>query len=56
MVATPGLEETQGVVTEGMPDPMSVVELFTQTLRLPLMLGKALTVKEAVTAQPFEFV
>ncbi len=56
MVATPELDETQGVVTDEVPDPVRVAELFTQVLRLPLMLGKAFTVKETVTIQPFEFV
>jgi len=55
-VATRVLEETQGEVAEGLPDPVRTAELLTQALRVPLILGKAVTVKEVVTAHPFEFV
>ncbi len=55
-VATLVLEENQGVVEDGVPDPVRTVELFIQVLSAPLILGKAFTVKFAVAIQPFVFV
>jgi hypothetical protein len=56
MVATPGDAETQGLVTAGVPEPVSCVVDPVQTLRVPLIVGSALTVTVMETLHPLIFV
>ena len=51
-VATPGVAETQGVVTAAVADPVSWVVAPTQTVSVPVIVGRALTVTVAVVLQP----
>lgn len=52
MVATVVLEEVQGVVTEGVPDPVKVKEAPTQTPVPPVILCRAFTWMLMVLRQP----
>ena len=54
-VAIAVLDEVHGVVACAVADPVSVVVLPTQTLIVPVMVGKGFTVKLAVCIQSFEF-
>ena len=51
-VATAGVAETQGVVTAAVADPVSWVVAPTQTVSVPVIVGRALTVTVAVVLQP----
>ena len=51
-VATPGVAETQGVVTAAVADPVSCVVAPTQTVSVPVIVGRALTVTIAVLVHP----
>lgn len=48
MVATPVFDEIQGLTEAGVGDPLKVVVLFTQIVVLPLMVGRAFTVRGAL--------
>lgn len=43
-VATAVFDEVQGLTAAGVPEPVSVVLAFTQTVSPPVMVGRALTV------------
>ena len=51
-VATVVLEEDQGVVAAGVPEPVSVIVAPSQTVVGPVMVGRALTVIVVVAEQP----
>ena len=51
-VATVVLEEVQGVVAAGVPDPVSVIVALSQTAVGPVMVGRALTVMVVVAEHP----
>ena len=51
-VATPVFEEVQGVVTAGVPEPISVIVAALQTAVGPLIVGCALTVMVTVLEHP----
>ena len=48
IVATKGFDELQGLVTEGEAEPVSCEVVFTHALKVPEIIGSALTVKTAV--------
>jgi hypothetical protein len=50
------LEEVQGVVAAGVPEPVNVIVALTQTAVAPVMVGNAFTVIVVVTEQPLLFV
>lgn len=56
IVATPVLEEAQGVVAEGDAEPVNVMLVPTQTTEGPVMTGRALTVTVASSVQLLLFV
>ena len=51
-VATAVLEEVQGVVAAGVPDPVRVMVAPSQTAAGPVMAGRAVTVIVLVAEQP----
>ena len=51
-VATAGVAETQGVVVAAVAVPVSWVVAPTQTVSVPVIVGRALTVTVAVVLQP----
>ena len=51
-MATPVFEETQGVVALAVAEPVSRVVWPTQAFKVPVIVGKALTVTVAVITQP----
>ena len=51
-VATAVLEEVQGVVAAGVPDPVRVIVALSQTAVGPVMVGLAFTVIVVVVEQP----
>ena len=51
-VATPGVAETQGVVTAAVADPVSWVVAPTQTVSVPVIVGRALTETVTVDLHP----
>ena len=55
IVATPVLEEVQGIVASGLVEAVSVDVLPTQALSVPEIEGNEFTVKVAVCVQPFVF-
>jgi hypothetical protein len=55
-VATPVVAETHGLVAAGVPDPVNCVVDPAQTFRVPVIVGKALTVTVAVVLHPLLFV
>jgi len=55
-VATPVLEEVQGLTAAGVPDPDNDVVDPTQTLKVPEIVGCALTVTVTVLLHPLLFV
>lgn len=55
IVAINGLDDAQGVVACGVAVPERVEVLPIQALSVPVIEGKALTVKVAVCVQPFVF-
>ena len=56
IVATPVEAETHGFDPAGVPDPVNCVVDPAQTLRVPLIVGKALTVTVTVMLHPLLFV
>jgi hypothetical protein len=48
-VATPVFEETQGFTAAGLAEPLNAVVDPTHTIGVPVMVGKAFTVKTTVT-------
>ena len=54
--ATAGVEDVHGVVTDGATDPVNCVVEFTHAVKVPVMLGRALTVTTAVTMHPLVLV
>ena len=54
-VATPVLDDAQGVVASGVAEPVSVELWPTQATNVPVIVGKAFTVNVAVCVQPFVF-
>jgi len=48
IVATAVSDDTQGVVVAAVPDPVNCVVKPSQTFKVPVILGKALTVTTAV--------
>jgi hypothetical protein len=56
IVATPVLEDVHGLAAAGVPDPVNVVVDPTQTVKVPVMVGCALTVIVVVLEQPLLFV
>ena len=55
-VATAVLEEVHGLTAAGVPDPVNIVVEFLQTVKVPLIAGRAFTVTVAVLEQPLLFV
>jgi hypothetical protein len=55
-VATAKLEDDQGFIKAGVPEPDRLVVPPTQAAGVPLIIGFAFIVKVAVTVQPFIFV
>ena len=55
-MATNGLEETHALVVAGVALPVNCVVKPTQTLKLPVIVGKAFTVIVSVILQPFKLV
>ena len=55
-VATAVLEETQGFTAAAVAEPVSVVVKPTQALNVPVIVGLALMVTEAVVIQPLVLV
>ena len=51
-VATVVFDEVQGVVASGVPEPVRVMVLLSQTVAGPVMVGSALTVMVVVTEHP----
>ncbi len=51
-VAMPGDAETHGVDPAGVPDPLNCVVDSIHRLRVPEIVGKALTVTVAIILQP----
>jgi hypothetical protein len=51
-VATRGDADTHGLIAAGVPEPVSCVVDPKQTLRVPVIVGKAFTVTVAVVLQP----
>ena len=56
MVALAVVAETQGLTAAAVPEPVSVVVPFLQTVNVPEMVGFGFTVTVAVMAQPFVLV
>ena len=54
-VATLVLEDTQGVVASGVPEPERVEVEPAHALAVPLIVGNAFTVNVVVLLQPKEF-
>jgi hypothetical protein len=56
-VATPVLEEVHGLTAAGVPDPVNAVVAPTQTLNVPVIVGKGftLTVTDDVPTHPVAF-
>ena len=52
IVAMAGVADTHGVVACAVAEPDKVVDEPTQTLNVPLIVGKGLTVIVAVVVQP----
>jgi hypothetical protein len=55
-VATDVVPDTHGLVAAGVPEPFNCVVAPTQTLSVPVIVGRALTVTVTVAAQPRLFV
>lgn len=55
-VATAVFEDVHGVVADGVADPVNCVVEFTHAVKVPVMLGRALTVTTAVTMHPLVLV
>lgn len=55
-VATAGDAETHGFTAEGVPEPVNVVVDPTQTVKVPVMVGAAITVTVAIWLHPILFV
>ena len=51
-VATPGVADVHGFDPAGVPEPVKVVVDPAQTLKVPVIAGKAFTVTVAVVLQP----
>ena len=51
-VAIAVFEELQGVVGFGVPEPVNVFGSPTQAIKVPVIVGKALTVKVSDLVQP----
>ena len=51
-VATPVLEDVHGLTAAGVPDPVSVVVDLSQTVSVPVIVGRASTVTVIVLLQP----
>ena len=49
-------DDTQGVVVAAVADPVNAVVEPTQILKVPVIVGNALTVTVAVILQPLELV
>jgi hypothetical protein len=54
-VATEVVPETQGFVAAGVPEPFNCVVAPMQTVNVPVIVGKAVTVTVAVVVQPVLF-
>ena len=54
-VATPGVAETHGLTAAAVAEPVRVVVDPRQTLSVPVMVGRALTVTVAVMVHPLLF-
>ena len=52
IVATPVLDDVQGLTAAGVPDPVNVVVNPTHTAKVPVIVGAAFTVTVAVTLHP----
>jgi hypothetical protein len=48
MFAIEELDDTHGLVVAAVPDPVKVVVFPSQTERVPLIVGSAVTVREAL--------
>jgi hypothetical protein len=55
-VATAGVADVHGFTAAGVPDPVNVVVAPTQTVKVPVMVGCALTVTVTLLLQPLLFV
>jgi hypothetical protein len=55
-VATAGVADTHGFTAAGTPDPINVVVLPTQAVKVPVIVGFAFIVTVAVIKQPLLFV
>jgi hypothetical protein len=55
-VATAVLDDTHGLVTAGVPDPVSCVVELTHTVKVPVIDGNAYTVTVALLLHPLLFV
>ena len=55
-VATPVLDDVQGLAAAAVPDPFNVVVDPTQTVNVPVIVGCALTVIVTVLEHPLLFV
>ena len=55
-VATAVLEDVHGLTAAGVPEPVNVVVVPSQTVNVPLIVGCALTVTVTILLQPLLFV
>ena len=55
-LATVVLDEVQGVVVAGVPEPFRLIVEPTQTALAPVIVGNAFTVMVVLTEQPLLFV